>query len=753
MKKYIFGCLLTLATLFFAMPDVMAQPIKLHEQPESTVPNDNDACYSQERTGIDGKKYFLKFKFSTLKRFFGLKTGAGQLSYIPAASGNPAGDCNKIVIGSNGKQYIIDALGNATQLQAGANYTAGPGITINNSAIAAKDSSATNELQVLSQNALGDSIVLSKGGGRVAYKPQVNADWNATSGASEIFNKPAFPAALLYKQGLQRIGDSVHLGGSVTNSRRIDFSTGDSGGELLLEGGKTKSSQYGDIKFPIRLQELYDPNAPNYERGVGIQFYSKDTTSATAVNSAIFNYDGALTVQTDGGLSMYGSQANIVGSGGVFAQSNYASWYMSSNNQQEGILSLSAFNGAGSGSTSTVELKGGIGNNSYLKLDRYPRTRVDSSQIKNFLFTDATGVLRSRPIADLGATLSGSVSNGLTSINGNTQLGGTVANPATVDNERQITFLPAGGGYASGRLILKEGQKSSSSGFQSDISYPLLLATDKINNGTNGVGLLFRNSFQNGSNVIYDGLSSKGDMFHIASTGANRSLSITSNGSIDTQSKSVFMNTYDTLGGFRQYHSVSNSHTQFDKQGFNIRIVSDTFYYGKINGYGNTNNYLCLSNYKNTRNDTGSPVNVLTTDARGVVQSHPASELPGTSVSGVYDLTININGGIVTSKAFYTKIGNMVTVSFSASFNVSSISAITLVNLPYARSSLFSNTNDVKGSVNISNRSASNVYSNALPCVIISQGLNARVEWTTALAAGSGAIIQGQFMYEITPSY
>jgi hypothetical protein len=730
MKKYIFGCLLTLATLFFAMPDVMAQPIKLHEQPESTVPNDNDACYSQERTGIDGKKYFLKFKFSTLKRFFGLKTGAGQLSYIPAASGNPTADCNKIVVGSNGKQYIIDALGNATQLQAGANYTAGPGITINNSAIAAKDSSAINELQVLSQNASGDSIVLSKGGGRVA-----------------------FAKTFLYNQGLQKNGDSIQLGGSVTNIRRIDFATGDSGGELLLEGGKTKSSQYGDIKFPLRLQELYDPNAANYERGVGIQLHSKDTTSATVINSAIFNYDGALTVQTDGGLSMYGKQANIVGSGGVFAQSNYASWYMSSNNQQEGVLSLSAFNGISSGSTSTVELKGGIGNNSYLKLDRYPRTRTDTSQIKNFLFTDVTGTLRSRPIADLGATLSGSVSNGLTSINGNTQLGGTVANPATTDNERQITFLPAGGGYASGRLILKEGQKSSSSGFQSDVSYPLLLATDKIGNGTNGVGLLFRNSFQNGSNVIYDGLSSKSDIFHIASTGANRSLSMTSDGNINTQSKSVFMNTYDTLGGFRQYHSVSNSHTQFDKQGFNIRIVSDTFYYGKINGYGNTNNYMCLSNYKNTRNDTGSPVNVLTTDARGVLQSHPASELPGTSVSGVYDLTINANGITVTSKAFYTKIGNMVTVSFSASFNVPSISAITLVNLPYARSSSFSNTNDVKGSVNISNRSAANVYSNALPCVIISQGLNARVEWTTALAVGSGAIIQGQFMYEITPSY
>ncbi len=755
MKKYIFGCLLTLATLFIAMPDVMAQPIKLHEQPESAVPNDDDACYSQERTGVDGKKYFLKFKFKNLKRYFGLKTGAGQLNYIPAATGNPAGDCNKIVLGSNGKQYIIDALGNATQIQAGANYTAGAGITINGGAISAKDTSATNELQVLSLSASGDSVKLNRGGGAVKLPTaaaQVNSNWTATSGVAQVLNKPQF------NQGLQQVGDSIQLGGYINSKRHLSFASGNDGGELLLEGGKAYPNKYDYTKFPLRIFEQYDPNNnANYQKGIGLHIYTKDTTFIEPeINSAIYNFDGAMNIQTDQSINMQSNYANVYGSGGVVFNTATGSSYLGNDNLI-GFMKYELSNGSGSGLVSTMEYKGGIGNDSYLRLSNYPRTRIDTSEIKNFLYTNTTGTVCSKPISALASQVNGSVNNGLTNTAGATGLGGTTTTPATINSQRQIDFLPNPlGGVPAGQLILKEGHKSNVNNNFTNISYPLLLSTDKINNGTDGVGLLFKNS-TNSTNVFYDDIYSHSGGLTVKANGLNRGLGFLATGNIYFSAKSYDFATYDTLGVFRQYNTPFQTSTVLSKNGYLIRNQSDTLVCGKVSGYPTTNNYLQVSNYPKTRNDAGVPVNVLTTDARGVVQSHPVSELPGSSNStGTYDMSFYYNGNTTTSKAHYVKIGNTVTVSFSHNFySLSSFYAASITNLPFIPSTNFADETMVKGNATVCNRHANNTIT-TVSAVLVRASPGQKVvtiDWTATLGNGQNALIAGQFSYEIVPSY
>lgn len=71
----------------------------------------------------------------------------------------------------------------------------------------------------------------------------------------------------------------------------------------------------------------------------------------------------------------------------------------------------------------------------------------------------------------------------------------------------------------------------------------------------------------------------------------------------------------------------------FDPVTPNVNDTEITLSAGLIELLGDITSIVRLTAYPNTRNDTGVPVNVLSTDASGNLQSHPISELAGTETS------------------------------------------------------------------------------------------------------------------------
>jgi hypothetical protein len=136
--------------------------VKLKDVAQKNVPSKTDVLL-----GAQGSEFWRRFTFGDAQKFFAPYVAQNSLNYVPTPTGNTL-NLNVIFTSSaDGKKYYIDPSGNSFVLSDGSQgktYLAGQGITITNSnVINAKDTSATNELQVLSK--IGNVVSLSKNGG------------------------------------------------------------------------------------------------------------------------------------------------------------------------------------------------------------------------------------------------------------------------------------------------------------------------------------------------------------------------------------------------------------------------------------------------------------------------------------------------------------------------------------------------------------------------------------------------------------